>query len=81
MPLLDYQDLPLSGQMPTHRDLQSSTSAANSIVSGAGIVANKALTTHTVTVTARDTSGNNRGVGGDRFQIRISNVCTSSNFN
>jgi len=47
-------------------------------VSGAGIVANKALTTRTVTVTAKDSSGNNRGVGGDTFYIRISNACTNN---
>ena len=61
-----------------HRDLQSSTSASRSEVSGAGIVANKALTTRTVTVTAKDSSGNNRGVGGDTFYIRISNACTNN---
>ena len=56
----------------------SPTSASRSVVSGAGIVANKALTTQTVTVTAKDANGNNRGVGGDNFYIRISNACTNN---
>ena len=49
-----------------------------STVTGAGIVAWEALTTHTVTVTAKDETGVDRGVGGDTFSIQISNQCTNT---
>ena len=62
------------------RKLAGTTSAANWVVSGTGIAsAITALTTYMVTVTARDSSNNNIGHGGDTFLIQISNKWTMSN--
>lgn len=62
------------------RNLVGSASATHSTVTGAGIIANKALSTHVVTVTAKDFNGNNVGSGGETFYIKISNACTTSNY-
>ena len=59
------------------RRLASSTSASASIVSGTGVASNiYAFTTYTITVTAKDSSGNNKGTGGRIFLIQISNKWT-----
>ena len=47
-----------------------------STVSGTGVINNNALSTQTVTVVAKDSSGNNRNVGGDLFYIRVDNKST-----
>ena len=62
--------------MSSHRNLQSTTSATQSTVTGAGIVNNEALTTYTVTVTAKDSGGVTINTGGDLFYIEIKNHCT-----
>jgi hypothetical protein len=65
-----------------HRYLVGATSASQSIITGTGIVSNTAMSTYTVTVIAKDSSGNNRGVGGDPFFIKIDNQCNLDvNFN
>ena len=61
-----------------HRSLIGLTSAAHSTVTGNGTVSIEALKSYTVTVTAKDSSGNDRNVGGDKFYIRISNECTNN---
>jgi len=60
------------------RTLAGLASAAHSIVTGDGVVAIDALSPYVVTVTAKDSSGVDTGVGGDLFYIRISNECTSN---
>jgi len=60
------------------RTLAGLASAAHSIVTGDGVVAIDALSPYVVTVTAKDSSGVDTGVGGDLFFIRISNECTSN---
>ena len=54
-----------------------------SVVSGTGISGNiVAFTTYTITVTAKDSSGNNIGHGGDQFFVEIYNKWTvDSNLN
>ena len=49
-----------------------------STVTGTGIANNNALTTQTVTVVAKDSSGANRNTGGDLFYIRVDNHSTWS---
>ena len=58
-------------------------SAINSVVSGTGVSGNLiAFNTYTVTVTAKDASGNYVGTGGDIFTIEIYNYWTlDSNLN
>ena len=60
------------------RHLYGSTSASMSTVTGTGISNNNALSSQTVTVVAKDSSGNNRNVGGDKFYIRVDNRSTWS---
>ena len=53
------------------------TSASHSVVSGTGVSGNiVAFTTYSVMVTAKDSSGNNIGHGGDTFFIEIYNHWT-----
>ena len=47
-------------------------------MTGTGIANNNALTSQTVTVVAKDSSGNNRNTGGDLFYIRVDNKSTWS---
>ena len=56
----------------------SSTTAAQSTVSGTGIANHVVLSSKTVTVTAKDASGTNIGTGGDLFYIQITNQCTKT---
>lgn len=60
------------------RDLLGSTSASQSTVSGDGVSAYYAGSSHTVTVTAKTSSGSNRGTGGDHFYVQVSNECTKT---
>ena len=55
------------------------TDASASVISGTGVSSSIfAPATYTVTVTAKDSSGNNIGHGGDLFLIQITNHCTLS---
>ena len=56
----------------------SSTTAAQSTVSGTAIANQVVLSSKTVTVTAKDSSGTNIGTGGDLFYIQITNQCTKT---
>ena len=56
----------------------SSTTAAQSTVSGTGIANHVVLSSKTVTVTAKDASSTNIGTGGDLFYIQITNQCTKT---
>ena len=55
--------------------VQSSTSAANSLVSGAGISSIVALEATTITVQAKDDTSTARTTGGDVMFLRVTDVC------
>ena len=66
-------------QLRNKRELVGVTDASASVISGTGVASSiNALTTYSVTVTAKDSSGNNIGHGGDIFLIQITNHCTLS---
>lgn len=61
--------------------LASQTSPTTSVVSGTGIGTIRAYVTAQVDVLAKDSSGTDRGVGGDIFELIVTNACTrTSNF-
>jgi hypothetical protein len=62
--------------MPTKRHL-SSIDAAQSVVSGTGLNGPlEAFQTYSVQVDAKDSSGNDIGVGGDIILLEVRNKCT-----
>lgn len=54
--------------------LASETSPTTSVVSGTGIGTIRAYVTAEVDVLAKDSSGTNRGVGGDLFELVVTNA-------
>ena len=63
----------ISEEIVHHRSL-TAASAANSVVSGSGIVDIASGTTVTVTINAKDSSGASINAGGEIFVVRISNT-------
>ena len=61
-----------------HRSL-SAASAVNSVVAGLGSSSMFTGDTLSITVTAKDSSGNLLTTGGDIFTVKISNLCTIYN--
>ena len=60
----------------SHRKL-SSVSVANSVVSGTGIQNQLLRENVTVTVTAKDSSGNSITTGGETFVVRVTDKCVA----
>ena len=63
---------------PNHRSL-SVASAVNSVVAGLGSSSMFTGDILSITVTAKDSSGNLLTTGGDIFTVKISNKCTKYN--
>lgn len=59
-------------------NVQSSTSALYSVVSGAGISSITALQSATITVQAKDDTNTARTVGGDVVFLRVTDVCRNA---